>query len=120
MPFNEILCILMFVSFIGLLFSGFPVAWVLGGLAVVFTLVGWVVAQYTDLMADSFYTIDWAYTSAVVDRTWDVMKNWVLVALPMFIFMGLMLDRSGIAAQLMGNFVKLFGRMRGGYAVTVA
>jgi tripartite ATP-independent transporter DctM subunit len=120
MAFNEILCILMFVSFIGLLFTGFPVAWVLGGLAVVFTVIGWATGQFTDLMADSFYAIDWAYTSAVVDRIWDVMKNWVLVALPMFIFMGLMLDRSGIAAQLMGNFVKLFGRMRGGYAVTVA
>ncbi|AKH21849.1 TRAP transporter large permease [Sedimenticola thiotaurini] len=120
MPFNEILCILMFVSFIALLFTGFPVAWVLGGLAFIFTVIGWATGQFTDLMTDSFYSIDWAYTSAVVDRIWDVMKNWVLVALPMFIFMGLMLDRSGVAAQLMGNFVKLFGRMRGGYAVTVA
>ncbi|WP_428606700.1 TRAP transporter large permease [Sedimenticola sp.] len=120
MAFSEILCILMFASFIGLLFSGFPVAWVLGGLAFLFTVIGWLTGTYTDLMADSFYSIDWPYTSAVVDRIWDVMKNWVLVALPMFIFMGLMLDRSGIAGQLMGNFVKLFGRMRGGYAVTVA
>ncbi len=120
MEFNEVLCVLMFVSFIGLLFTGFPVAWVLGGLAVIFTLVGWIASEHTDLMADSFYTIDWAYTSAVVDRIWDVMKNWVLVALPMFIFMGLMLDRSGIAGQLMNNFVKLFGRVRGGMAVTVA
>ena len=120
MEFNEILCIAMFVSFIGLLFTGFPVAWVLGGLAVVFTAIGWWASEYSDLMADSFYTIDWAYSSAVVDRIWDVMKNWVLVALPMFVFMGLMLDRSGIAAQLMTNFVKLFGRVRGGLAVTVA
>ncbi|MEM7224108.1 MAG: TRAP transporter large permease subunit [Pseudomonadota bacterium] len=120
MEFNEILCVLMFASFIGLLFTGFPVAWVLGGLAVIFTAIGWWASVYSELMADSFYTIDWAYTSAVVDRIWDVMKNWVLVALPMFVFMGLMLDRSGIAAQLMTNFVKLFGRVRGGLAVTVA
>ncbi len=120
MEFNEILCILMFVSFIGLLFTGFPVAWVLGGLAVLFTLVGVIATDYTTLMDDSFYSIDWAYTSAVVDRIWDVMKNWVLVALPMFVFMGLMLDRSGIASQLMVNFVRLFGRVRGGLAVTVA
>ncbi|WP_193368968.1 TRAP transporter large permease [Pelagibius marinus] len=120
MEFSEILCVLMFMSFILLLFTGFPVAWVLGGVAVIFTLIGWLVAEHTDLLADSFYTIDWAYTSAVVDRIWDVMKNWVLVALPMFIFMGLMLDRSGIAAQLMNNFVRLFGRVRGGMAVTVA
>ena len=120
MEFNEILCVLMFVGFIGLLFTGFPVAWVLGGLAVLFTMIGIVANEYTELMADSFYTIDWAYTSAVVDRIWDVMKNWVLVALPMFIFMGLMLDRSGIAGHLMANFVRLFGAVRGGMAVTVA
>jgi tripartite ATP-independent transporter DctM subunit len=120
MEINEILCVLMFMSFIGLLFTGYPVAWVLGGLAVIFTAIGWAANVYTDLMADSFYTIDWAYTSAVVDRIWDVMKNWVLVALPMFIFMGLMLDRSGIANQLMVNFVRLFGKVRGGLAVTVA
>ncbi len=120
METNEILCAAMFISFIALLFTGFPVAWVLGGVAVAFTVIGWALSTYTDLMADSFYTIDWAYSSAVVDRIWDVMKNWVLVALPMFIFMGLMLDRSGIANSLMENFVKLFGRIRGGLAVTVA
>jgi tripartite ATP-independent transporter DctM subunit len=120
MEVNEILCVAMFVSFIALLFTGFPVAWVLGGVAMAFTLIGWALSTYTDLMADSFYTIDWAYSSAIVDRIWDVMKNWVLVALPMFIFMGLMLDRSGIANALMKNFVKLFGRIRGGLAVTVA
>jgi len=120
MEINEILGLLMFVSFISLLFTGFPVAWVLGGLAVIFTLIGWLISSFTGLMADSFYIIDWNYTSAVVDRIWDVMKNWVLVALPMFVFMGLMLDRSGIAEHLMNNFVRLFGRIRGGLAITVA
>jgi tripartite ATP-independent transporter DctM subunit len=48
------------------------------------------------------------------------MNNWVLVALPMFIFMGLMLDRSGVASDLMTNFARLFGRVRGGLAVAVA
>ena len=47
------------------------------------------------------------------------MSNWVLVALPNFVFMGLMLDRSGAAEHLMTNFVKVFGRLRGGLAVTV-
>jgi tripartite ATP-independent transporter DctM subunit len=45
------------------------------------------------------------------------LSNWVLVALPMFIFMGLMLDRSGVAEKLMKNFVNLFGRFRGGLGV---
>ena len=47
-------------------------------------------------------TVDWAYTSLTVDRTWNVMENWVMVALPMFIFMGLLLDRSGIASTSSG------------------
>ncbi|MFP6624832.1 MAG: TRAP transporter large permease subunit, partial [Myxococcota bacterium] len=57
--------------------------------------------------------------SLSVDRIWNLMENWVLVALPLFIFMGLMLDRSGVAADLMTNVVRLFGRVRGGLAVTV-
>lgn len=116
MKYNEILAILMFVSFIGLLFTGFPVAWVLGGLAIVFTLVAW----GSDLLFGTFTGMDWAFTSGIVDRIWDLMKNWVLVSLPMFIFMGIMLDRSGVADQMMNNFVKLFGRMRGGMAIVVA
>ena len=47
------------------------------------------------------------------------MSNWVLVALPMFVFMGIMLDRSGIAEDLMSDLTKLFGRVRGGLAITV-
>ncbi|MBI2312414.1 MAG: TRAP transporter large permease subunit [Betaproteobacteria bacterium] len=116
MKYNEILAILMFVSFIGLLFTGYPVAWVLGGLAIFFTAIAW----GSDLLFGTFTGVDWAFTSGVVDRIWDVMKNWVLVSLPMFIYMGIMLDRSGIAEQMMDNFVKLFGRMKGGMAIVVA
>ena len=120
MEFNEILCISMFAAFIAFLFTGFPVAWILGGLAVAFTALGWYLSAYTDLFANSFYSVDWAYSSATVDRIWDVMHNWVLVALPMFVFMGLMLDRSGLASKLLTDFAKLFGRVKGGLAVTIA
>ena len=47
------------------------------------------------------------------------MANWVLVALPMFVFMGLMLDRSGVAEKLMTKFVAAVRRLRGGLAITV-
>jgi len=112
---NEILVVSMFVLFIALIFSGFPVAWVLGGLSVFFTAIA-VIAE-----ADFGISVgaDWAYASLSVERIWDLMNNWVLVALPMFIFMGLMLDRSGVASDLMTNFARLFGRVRGGLAVTV-
>ena len=64
--------------------------------------------------------VSWDYSTLVVDRIWDIMNNWVLVALPMFVFMGLMLDRSGVAQRLMINVARLFGGIRGGMAVTVA
>ncbi len=116
MEAREALAIAMFVSFMALIFTGFPVAWVLGGLAVVFTAFG-IIAE-VDL---GLHTgVDWAYASLVVDRSFDLMNNWVLVALPMFVFMGLLLDRSGVAGDLMHDFARLFGRVRGGLAVTVA
>ncbi len=115
MPWNDILVIAMFIAFIGLIFTGFPVAWVLGGLSVVFTAL----AIVLDADFGIPLGIDWAYASLSVDRIWNLMENWVLVALPLFIFMGLMLDRSGVAADLMTNVVRLFGRVRGGLAVTV-
>ena len=116
MELREWLAIAMFVSFIVLIFTGFPIAWVLGGLAVLFAALGIIAERDLGI----FTGVDWNYASLVVDRTWDVMHNWVLVALPMFIFMGIMLDRSGIASDLMVNVSRLFGRVRGGLAVTVA
>jgi tripartite ATP-independent transporter DctM subunit len=115
MSINDVLSILMFVSFIGLILTGFPVAWVLGGLSVLFTAIA--IVLDTDLGFS--INVDWAYASLSVNRIWDVMKNWVLVALPMFIFMGLMLERSGIAGDLMLNLGRVFGRIRGGLAITV-
>jgi len=113
---NEILALAMFASFIALVFTGFPVAWILGGLAVMFTAFAIVLKVDFALPID----VDWAYTSLTVDRIWNVMESWVMVALPMFILMGLLLDRSGIANQLMLSCARLFGGVRGGLAVTVA
>ena len=106
---------MMFVSFIGLILTGFPVAWVLGGLSILFTAI----AIVLDIDLGFAIAVDWAYTSLSVNRVWDVMKNWVLVALPMFIFMGMMLERSGIASELMTNLTRVFGRVRCGLAIAV-
>lgn len=115
MEINEILAITMFGCFIAFLFSGFPVAWVLGGVAIIFAIA----AMLMDLWFDAFIGVDLNYVSIVIPRMWAVMTNWVLVALPMFVFMGLMLDRSGVAEDLMSNLARLFGKVRGGLAVTV-
>jgi tripartite ATP-independent transporter DctM subunit len=113
---REWLAVAMFAAFVIGILTGFPVAWVLGGVAILFTAIAIVVER--DL---GFHTgVDWSYASLVADRIWDLMDNWVLVALPMFVCMGLLLDRAGIANDLMRDVARLFGRMRGGLAVTVA
>jgi len=115
MEVNDYLVIAMFLTFVGLLFTGFPVAFVLGGVAVLFTLVGYL----SDLYFGTITGLDFLTFGMSVNRIYKFMDNWVLVALPMFIFMGLMLDRSGIAEKLMKSMQQLFGKVRGGLAVTV-
>lgn len=112
----ELLVIAMFVAFVGLIFTGFPIAWIMGGIALWFTAISIVLASFG---VDTFLLKSYASFTIIVDRIWAVMSNWVLVALPNFVFMGLMLDRSGVAERLMTNFVKVFGRLRGGLAITV-
>jgi tripartite ATP-independent transporter DctM subunit len=112
----EVMVVMMFAAFIGLIFSGFPIAWILAGIALWFAFIAIVL---NSLGVDMFLMRGMNNFAIIVDRTWAVMENWVLVALPMFIFMGLMLDRSGAAENLMKNFVKVFGRLRGGLAITV-
>jgi len=115
MEINDYLVIAMFLTFIGLLFTGFPVAFVLGGVGVLFALVGYC----SDLWFDTMTGLDYLTLGMAVNRIYKFMDNWVLVALPMFIFMGLMLDRSGIAEGLMKSMQQLFGKVRGGLAITV-
>ncbi len=115
MPGNEILALFMFVAFIALVFTGFPVAWLLAGLAIFFTALAIVLEVDFGIPIG----VDWNYSSIAVKRVWNVMENWVMVALPMFIFMGLLLDRSGIANRLMTSFARIFGRVNGGLAITV-
>ena len=112
---NEWLAVALFGSFITLVFSGFPVAWILAGLSVLFTALA--IIFEVDLGVAT--GVDWQYTALTVDRVWNVMENWVMVALPMFIFMGLLLDRAGLANELMTSVSRLFGRIRGGLAITV-
>ena len=115
MPLNEYLALAMFFAFIFLVFSGIPVAWILAGLAITFSAIAIVV----DIDLGIPMNVDWAYASISIERVYNVMESWVLVALPMFIFMGFLLDRSGIANQLMTSFARLFGKVNGGLAISV-
>ncbi|MBW1768027.1 MAG: TRAP transporter large permease subunit, partial [Deltaproteobacteria bacterium] len=116
MEITDVLIILMFLTFIVLLFSGFPIAFVLGGVAVVFAVIGSLSDQYLGTMTG----LDYNVLGMIVSRVFKLMSNWVLVAIPMFVFMGLMLDSSGIAEKMMNAMQDLFGKVRGGLAVTVA
>lgn len=110
------LVVAMFVSFIALIFTGFPVAWVLAGVGVAFTGIAW----WTDNVMEWTGTgLDYNTLGLLTGRVFNIMDNWVLVALPMFIFMGLMLEKSGIAERMMKSMQKLFGNVKGGLAITV-
>ncbi|MDH3639038.1 MAG: TRAP transporter large permease subunit [Gammaproteobacteria bacterium] len=115
MEINDYLVIAMFVSFAAFLFTGFPVAYVLGGIGVIFAGVGYL----SDTYFDTITGLDFLTLGLIVNRIYKIMDNWVLVALPMFIFMGLMLDKSGVAERMMHAMQELFGAVRGGLAVTV-
>jgi tripartite ATP-independent transporter DctM subunit len=116
MEINDLLVILMLSTFIGLLLTGFPIAFVLGGLSVVFATVGYL----SDIYLDTVTGLDFSVLGMIVMRVFKLMSNWVLVAIPMFVFMGFMLDRSGIAEKMMDAMQKLFGKVRGGLAISVA
>ncbi|WP_336622808.1 TRAP transporter large permease subunit [Shimia thalassica] len=119
---EEKLVIAMFLTFIALLFTGFPVAWALAGVGVAYCGLAYLFDN--DLMLwtgleSTFTGLDYLTLGAVVNRVYATMSNAVLVALPMFIFMGLMLDESGVAERLMSAMQRLFGTVRGGLAITV-
>ncbi len=115
MEINEILVIAMFFTFIGFLFTGIPVGYVLAGVGVMYGFIGY----FADIYLGTFTGLDLNTLGLVVSRLYSLMENWVLVALPMFIFMGLMLDQSGVAERLMLSMQDLFGKVRGGLALTV-
>ena len=109
------LVIAMFFTFIALLFTGFPVAWVLAGVGIGFAGI----ASFTDSMDWTVTGLDYNTLGLLTGRIFGIMDNWVLVALPMFIFMGLMLDKSGVAERMMHSIQRLFGNVKGGLAITV-
>ena len=105
---GEILAALMFFGVIGFLLLGFPVAFTLAGVSLLFGAVG--------LALDIF---DPSNFGALPNRYIGLMTNEVLVAVPLFIFMGVMLERSQIAEQLLLTMGKLFGNLRGGLGISV-
>ena len=99
----ELITVLMFVGLLIGLFMGHPLAFVLGGLAVIFGYIGW--------GPSIFYVF--------MNRMWGTMDNYVLLAIPLFIFMAQLLDKSGITEDLFEALRYLMGQTRGGIALAV-
>ncbi|MBW2240743.1 MAG: TRAP transporter large permease subunit [Deltaproteobacteria bacterium] len=104
----------MFATFVGLLISGYPVAWVLAGTGVIFALGGELLNHHGILVDADLSTL-----GLVVNRIYGTMSNYGLVPLPLFVFMGHMLDRSGVAGDLLRAMQALMGRLAGGLALAV-
>lgn len=105
---GELLSGLMFFGIIGFLLLGFPVAFTLAGVSLLFGLAGMM-----------FGVFDPSNFGSLPNRYIGFMTNEVLVAVPLFIFMGVMLERSNIAEQLLLTMGKLFGSLRGGLGFSV-
>ncbi|WP_261368129.1 TRAP transporter large permease [Pseudosulfitobacter koreensis] len=105
---GELLAALMFFGVIGFLLLGFPVAFTLAGTSLLFGSLGM-----------AFGVFDPSNFGSLPNRYIGFMTNEVLVAVPLFIFMGVMLERSQIAEQLLLTMGKLFGNMRGGLGFSV-
>ena len=95
--------VLMFVCLIALLLMGYPVAFTLGAVALVFGSV---------FLGFDFFTL-------LPLQIWGIMTNFTLLAVPLFVFMGIVLDRSGLAEDLLEMMGKLCGKINGGLALSI-
>jgi tripartite ATP-independent transporter DctM subunit len=104
----ELMPLLLFLAVGGVLLLGYPVALSLGGTALAFAFIG-----------EWFGLFDPAFISALPNRIYGVMTNETLIAVPLFVFMGVMLERSRVAENLLETMALLFGPMRGGLGISV-
>jgi tripartite ATP-independent transporter DctM subunit len=108
MSFPELLAVLMVAGVVVALMAGYPVALTLAGVSLGFAVFG-----------HALGAMNFAIIGALPQRIFGIMTNDVLLAIPMFIFMGVMLERSRIAEDLLERMGRLFGRLRGGLGYSV-
>ena len=104
----EWLDLIMFLALCGLMLLGFPVAFTLAGTALIFAGIGWALGAF-----------DPAFFGFFTNRIYGVMTNEVLIAVPLFVFMGVMLERSKVAEELLDTMGQLFGNLPGGLGISV-
>ena len=104
----EWVALLLFLTVIVVLLAGFPVAFTLGGTALLFAAAGVVTGVFNE-----------ALLSGLPNRIFGIMTNETLVAVPLFVFMGVTLERARIAEELLDTLSRLFGSLRGGLGISV-
>jgi tripartite ATP-independent transporter DctM subunit len=104
----ELMPILLFAVICLALMAGYPVAFTLGGVSLLFAGIGIVTG-----------TFDGSYLSALPNRLFGIMNNQTMLAVPLFVFMGVMLEKSRVAEDLLESMSRLFGTLRGGLAISV-
>ncbi len=104
----EYLPLILFAVVALVLMLGYPVAFTLGGVSLLFAFLG----EQLDLF-------DPAFLEALPNRLYGIMTNETLIAVPLFVFMGVMLERSRVAEELLDTMAALFGRLRGGLGISV-
>ncbi len=104
----EYMSLYLFAAVFILLLIGYPVAFTLAGTALIFTVIG-----------EASGTFDPAFLEALPNRLYGIIGNQILIAVPLFVFMGVMLERSRIADELLTTMSRLFGRLRGGLGISV-
>jgi tripartite ATP-independent transporter DctM subunit len=104
----EWIALLLFVTVIFVLLGGFPVAFTLGGISLLFALLGTLIGAFEP-----------AFMGTLPNRIFGIMSNETLVAVPLFVFMGVTLERAQIAENLLTSLSALFGRLRGGLGISV-
>jgi tripartite ATP-independent transporter DctM subunit len=105
---------IMFLSLIGFLLLGYPVAFSLAANGLFFFIIGVELAPYSQSI-----TLDWPLLGLTAGRILDIMRNSTLLAIPFFTLMGIVLEKSGMAEDLLDTAGQLFGPIRGGLAYSV-
>jgi len=100
---NEVWALVLFGLIFVFILAGFPVAFTLGGISIIFGLI--------------LFDTDFFYLVAL--RIYGTMNNFVLISVPLFVFMGIMLEKSGLAESLLETMALLFGKFKGGLAISV-
>ena len=99
-PLSMVICLLVGI------FSGYPVTFVLGGIGILFAIIGGLPIAFLKIGVSRIFA--------------GVIENWLLLAVPLFVFMGAMLDKSGLAQNLLYSLERALGSKRGGLAISVA